>query len=394
MRPPPERPHLALFLSGVALGGVQRSTFRLTEALLAAGCRVDLVVPTSTGVLRDEVPGGARLVDIGRWWGRLPWISARKRRRVLAATPALAHYLRTVRPDAMIAASHYANLAALWARRMAGADTRLIVSQRTHLSRAIMNSGFPGGRRPLLAEMVARFYPLADGIVAVSEGVAEDLAAVAGLPRARITTIYNPVLSPELLRQAQAPLDHPWLCPAAPPLILGVGRLAPQKDFATLIRAFALLRAHRPARLLLLGEGRQRGALEALVHRLGLAGEVALPGFCANPFAWMARARVLALSSLYEGFGNVLVEALACGCPVVSTNCPSGPAEILEGGRFGRLVAVGDAEALAQALAHSLDHPPPPDLLRRRAALFSANRAAHQYLTLLHACGDRVRWVA
>lgn len=392
--PPPERLRLALFLSGLALGGVQRSTFRLAEALLAQGCRIDLVVPTATGPLRGEVPAGARLVDIGRWWGRLPWISARKRRRVLAATPALAHYLRTAQPDAMIAASHYANLAALWARRIAGTDTRLIISQRTHLSRAIANSGFPGGRRPLLADMVARFYPLADGIVAVSEGVAADLAAVSGLPRARITTIYNPVLTPDLLAQAQAPLAHPWLSPGAPPLILGVGRLSPQKDFATLIRAFAHLRAHRPAHLLLLGEGRQRPELEALVHRLQLSDAVALPGFCANPFAWMARAQVLALSSIYEGFGNVLVEALACGCPVVSTDCPSGPAEILAAGRFGRLVAVGDAPALATALAQSLDHPPAPESLRRRAALFSADRAAHQYLALLGTCEGRSRRVA
>jgi glycosyltransferase involved in cell wall biosynthesis len=170
--------------------------------------------------------------------------------------------------------------------------------------------------------------------------------------------------------------------PGAPPVILAVGRLTLQKDFPTLIRAFARLRARRSARLVILGEGELRDELEALVAELGLTADVALPGFVDNPFSWMRGSALFVLSSAWEGFGNVLVEAMACGTPVVSTDCPSGPAEILENGKWGRLAAVGDAEALARAIAEALDDPNPPDV-RARAAFFSVERSVDAYLAIL-----------
>ena len=196
-----------------------------------------------------------------------------------------------------------------------------------------------------------RTYLHADAIVAVSNGVADDLANVVGLPRECVTTIYNPTVHPQLLALAQARLEHPWFAAGAPPVVLGVGRLGKSKDFPTLIKAFARLRTERPARLLILGGtdkvskwDESRDQLMALAAELGVVDDVSLPGFVANPFAYMTRAAVFVLSSQYEGFPNVLVEALACGCPVVSTDCPSGPSEILDKGKYGRLVPCRDPE--------------------------------------------------
>jgi glycosyltransferase involved in cell wall biosynthesis len=226
-------------------------------------------------------------------------------------------------------------------------------------------------------------YPWADAVIAVSDGVADHIARLTGMPRERITTIYNPVVTTELLEKARKPVDHPWLAPGQPPVVLGVGKLKIQKSFRTLIRAFARVRAARPARLVILGEGARRRALEALVDELGLREDVALPGYVANPWAWMARAAVFALSSRWEGLPGALIEAMACGCPVVSTDCPSGPAEILQGGAYGPLVPVGDAGALADAILALLEAPPDRARLRARAAMFCVDPAVDRYLAVL-----------
>jgi glycosyltransferase involved in cell wall biosynthesis len=197
-----------------------------------------------------------------------------------------------------------------------------------------------------------------------------------------VVTIRNPIVAPHLTSLADAPLDHPWLVPGAPPVILGVGRLSPQKDFATLIRAFRTVRARRPARLVILGEGEQRAELQALIAAEDLAADVALPGFEPNPLRYMRRAAMLALSSRHEGLPGALIEAMACGTPVVATDCPSGPAEVLENGRYGRLVPVGDADALANAIDATLDDPAPP-AVAERAAAFGVEAAVAAYLEVL-----------
>jgi glycosyltransferase involved in cell wall biosynthesis len=259
-----------------------------------------------------------------------------------------------------------------------------VLTEHNQASRA-ESGGNPWGDRHVLP-LLRRAYLTADAIVTASGGVADDLAAHAGIPRQRITTVYNPVVGPDLLVNARSPVDHPWFAPGEPPVILGVGRLHPQKDFATLIRAFAALRSERPLRLVILGAGTDSpygAGLRALASELGIAGDVALPGFAHNRLAFMSRAAVLVLSSRYEGLGNVLIEALACGTPVVSTDCPSGPREILDGGRFGPLVAVGDVAALARAIEQVLEHPPAAESLRARARLFTVEKSADAYLELL-----------
>jgi glycosyltransferase involved in cell wall biosynthesis len=245
-------------------------------------------------------------------------------------------------------------------------------------------------KRRAFPGLIRRNYLAADAVVAVSEGVADDLAAHFGIPRDRISVVHNPVVSGSLKEKAAAPIDHPWLASGAPPVVLSAGRLHPTKDYPTLIRSFARLRQVREARLLILGSGkndeetaRRRAELIELAAELGVSEDVDLPGFVPNPLPYMARAAVFVLSSLWEGFGNVLVEALACGCPVVSTDCPSGPAEILDHGRYGRLVPVGDDSAMAEAMLTVLRNPPDRDVLRARGALFTVDRAVDAYLDLL-----------
>jgi glycosyltransferase involved in cell wall biosynthesis len=188
---------------------------------------------------------------------------------------------------------------------------------------------------------------------------------------------------------------HRWFRPAAPPVVLAVGSLSARKDFPTLVRAFARVRAERDCRLVILGQAaspkkteEKRGGLMALAGSLGVAADIDLPGFVTNPYAYLARAAVFVLSSAHEGLPGVLIEALACGCPVVSTDCPSGPAEILDGGRFGALVPVGDDQAMAAAIATTLDRPIEAATLRERATLFDVDRAVDRYLELLLAGGS------
>ena len=381
----------------------------VADGLARRAHRVDLVLCRATGAYLDHVPDRIRLVELrehSHWLGRayvgaadlkgfpsflLPIILARKSHSAIRYLPDLVRYLRCEKPTAILSALTYTNLTTVWGGRQAGISTRVIVSEQNHLSRSIQ--GRRQWRWRFVTPLVRRAYPRADAIVSVSDGVADDLSRLAHLPRERVTTIYNPIVTPALHAEAQVPLDHPWFRPDAPPVVLGVGRLHRQKDFPTLLRAFARVRARRPARLAVLGEGKLRAELETLARTLGVAADVALPGFVENPHTYMARAAVFALSSAYEGLANVVIEALACGCPVVSTDCPSGPAEILAGGTYGTLVPVGDDAALAHAICDTLDDPPPRERLIERAQFFSADRAVEQYERLLlgtNAASNRV----
>jgi glycosyltransferase involved in cell wall biosynthesis len=331
---------------------------------LDMGHRVDLVLAEAQGPYLSEVPAGITVVDLGS-------------PRVIMAMPGLIRYLRRRRPSRLYAAMDHTNLVALWARLLAAVPVKVIVSIRDRITESAMMER--SLRHRMIVPLARLFYRQAAGIIAVSDGAADDAACVMRLPRDRIIVIPNPVITADLPERAASSVDHAWLKPGEPPLILAAGRLVPQKDFATLLRAFALVRQRRSARLLILGEGNERPALEALSRELAVAEHVQMPGFAANPFAYMARAAVFALSSVREGSPNVVVQALACGCPVVSTDCPSGPREILEGMPQGRLVPVGDPSAMADALLSLLQAPrlPAPELDR-----FQYLSAARQYLAV------------
>jgi len=361
-----EKMKLALFLPSLRGGGAERVMVNLARGFVERGLQVDLVLARAEGPYLSQVPKEVRVVDLGA-------------QRVLHSLPGLVRYLREERPQAMLSALNHANIVAIWAKLLARVKTRLVVSERTTLSRSTENAS--SIRVKFIPFLVKAFYPYADVVVAVSRGVAEDLIARIGLTAEKIKVIYNPVVTPELFTKAEEPLDHPWFRPGEPPVILGVGRLTKPKDFPTLIRAFALVRKERPARLMILGEGEERPNLEALVRELGLEEDVALPGFVENPYKYMKRAAVFVLSSRWEGFGNVLVEAMALGTPVVATDCPSGPAEILEGGKWGRLVPVGNHEALAEATLQVLRGEKVG--ASARALMFSVERMLEEYANVL-----------
>ena len=340
----------------------------LIQGFIDLGRRVDLLLIRADGPHLHRLPGEVKRIRLGAGHS-------------LLALPALAGYLRRHRPPALLAAKDRAGRTALLARRLAGADTRILLRLGTNLSAALE------GRNALLRRVrllpIRLLYPGIERIVAVSEGVAADTARIARVPRERISVIRNPVITPALARLAAEPCPHPWYRPGEPPVILGAGRLQRQKDFPTLIRAFDRVRRERPCRLLILGDGGGRAALESMIERLGLADLVALPGFQANPFPWLSRARLFVLSSAWEGSPNVLTEAMALGTPVVSTDCPSGPAELLAAGRFGPLVPVGDAEAMARAIGRTLDHPPAGETLKGAVAEYNHLESARRYLQIL-----------
>ncbi|MEM7413017.1 MAG: glycosyltransferase [Myxococcota bacterium] len=398
-------PRLALFLRSLGAdgAGAERNALILAGDFAARGFPVDLVLARRRGHLAQDVPPEVRTIELGTGGVAGPWRAAfgdpRGARRlgpalshpsaspVLGAAPALADYLRRERPRALLSFLTYGNVTALWARARAGVDTRIAISERNTLSARARSAR--GRRWRVLPALATAWYPDADAILAVSAGVAADLAAVTGLGPERIRVTGNPVVTPDLPRLAEQRPVHPWCAPEAPPLVLAVGKLKPQKGFDVLLDAFARLRSQRVARLAILGVGPERGALERQAARLGLAQDVAFPGFVANPFAWMAQCALFVCSSRFEGLPGALIQALACGAPVVSTACPSGPTEILGDTLPDALVPVEDAAALAAAMARTLEAPGDAATRRRCAARFSVERVAPRYLEAM--CGSSVR---
>lgn len=332
--------HIAIYIPSLRGGGAERVMVALANAFAARGHRVDLVLVKAEGPYLREVANRVNVIDLGCG-------------RVLASLLPLVRYLRRERPSAMLSALYHANLVAILARALARTDTRLVVSERNSLR---------GGRRGILLRSLMRhLYPRADAIIAVSQGITHELVAELDLPPQRVTAIPNPVDLDHIEALSAERPSHPWLAAGSPPLILAVGRLEQQKDYPTLLEAFAQLRSRREVRLVILGEGSLQDELERRIAEADLADSVLLAGFQTNPFGWMAASTVYVLSSRHEGFPNSLIQAMACGVRVVSTDCPTGPDEILEGGKWGSLVPVGDTDALAKAIADALDNPAPPD---------------------------------
>jgi exopolysaccharide biosynthesis WecB/TagA/CpsF family protein len=343
---------VAFFMHDLSGGGVERMRLRLAAALAARGHAVTLIVQGASGALRNERPPGVALVDLDRRHSR-------------DCVGPLAAWLRRHRPDILVSSLDHNNIAALCARALAGRATALVICQHNALS-AEAALGWRYRVVPLLYRLLA---PWADEIVAVSRGVADDLAAATGVPRAHMSVIHNPVAA-ELARDAPTP-PHAWLADRAVPVFLFAGRLVRQKDPMLLLQAFALRLRTGAARLIVLGDGPLLADMRRACADLGLDQDVHFAGFVADPRAWMAHAAALVLSSRYEGFGNVIVEAMACGTPVIATDCPHGPGEILAGGRFGWLVPVGDAAALAAAMADDARASFPATRLMQRAQEFS-----------------------
>jgi len=361
--------HIAILLPGLHGGGAERIMLHLAEGLAERELSVDLLLARTEGPYMSLVSPRVKVISLGE-------------RGLLAGLPRLLRYLRYEQPEFIISALEPANVVALVAKRLARVNTRLVLTVHSTLSVHLPN--VVRGKFRVIPFLVPRIYPWADWVVAVSHGVAKDLVQTMGIDCRLIRVINNPVVTPALFAQAEEPLDHPWFISGEPPVVLGVGRLTLAKDFPLLIRAFAIVRAQRSVRLMILGEGEDRSRLEALVRGLGLQKDVALPGFVENPYAYIARSAIFVLSSRWEGLPTVLIEALACSTPVASTNCPSGPAEILKNGLYGPLSPIGDPKALADSIVAVLDHPPNKATLLQRAMDFSLDRICEQYLELLN----------
>lgn len=364
---------ISILLPNLRGGGAERIAVNLANAFLARGFVVDVVLLASGGELQALLHPGVRVVDLGV-----------KRMRDLFGP--LRRYLRERRPDALLACMWPVTVIAVAARMAARVPTRVVVAE--HINWAVAKIGDRTLRERPLTRRVLRStmwlaYPHASAVVCVSAGASLALARISHFDANRITTIYNPIVDANSARPHDKPDEPASWCVGSHRRILAVGTLKDIKDYPLLFRALAKVRESVDARLLILGEGRARPSLEALLQDSSVADAVDMPGFVGDTAPYFAHADLHVLSSMGEGFGNVIVEALDAGTPVVSTDCPSGPAEILDGGRYGRLVPVGDAEALAAAIIQALAEPPDRAALRARARDFSIDSAAERYLDLL-----------
>jgi glycosyltransferase involved in cell wall biosynthesis len=340
----------------------------LTPEFARRGYTTDILKIRDHGPYVSAPPEGVRLIEF-------------QAAHVATALPELVRYLRKQPPRAMLCDKDKVNRAALLARWLTGAPTRVAIRMGTTLSVDLADRG---GWDKLVQTWSSRYlYRYADAIITPSEGAARDLEALARLPSGSVRSLPNPVISSQMVELANEPVDHPWLVHKPCPVIIAVGELGGRKDFETLLKAFAKLKSSTAAKLMILGRGKRRERLQALARALGIDEDVDLLGFVENPYRYMARADVFALSSRWEGFGIVLIEAMSLGVPCVATDCPSGPREALDQGRLGKLVPVGDDDALASALAATLDEPPPRGRLIEAAQKYSAKNSASAYLAAL-----------
>lgn len=355
---------ICFHLNNLAQGGAETMCIALASELLRRGNAVDFLVCTARGDLAPRVPQGVRIIDLDV-------------NRTLRSIKGIARYLRDDPPDALFSSLGHQNVAAILARRWARSSVWLGVIQHSVLT-AESRSGRSFQRRAL--PLAYRYtLPMADRVFAVSAGVADDLAAVTGLPRDRIAVVYNPAY-PAGDELNAAPARHRFF-ESGDPVLLGVGRLVAEKGWDMLLDAMPQVLAARSVKLLIAGVGPDHAALTKQIERLGLIDHVDLVGYQASPWSWMKAADLVVMSSRYEGFGNVLVEALAVGTPVVSTDCPYGPSEILEDGRYGMLVPVDDPAAMAATILATLDAPCDRQMLKDRARAFSVGTAVDTYMS-------------
>lgn len=357
---------LALFLPSLAGGGAERVLVDLAEGFARRGHEVELLLASAEGPYLKTLSPAVKVVDFGV-------------KRTLSALPKLRNYLRKHRPQALLSTLEHANVVAVLANILAGSPTKVFI--REAISTSSSTLGLSKTKAFIALNLMRLFYPRAAGLIAVSEGVAKEMVDILGVKAESVTMILNPVLTSRVFSLAQEALEHPWFGTDIP-VLLAVGRLSHQKDFPSLIKAFASLRAEREVRLVILGEGEDRKALEQLAKDLAVDSDLDMPGFVDNPFSYMARASVYILSSLAEGLPNALIQAMALGRPVVATDCPSGPREILESGRYGKLIPMQDSVAMAQAIREILDETPRPmsqDWVKR----YDAETVIDQYLDFL-----------
>ncbi len=360
-------------ISSLGRGGAERATITLANAISRAGLNVQIAAISTDGHYSRDIDADVAVYEVG---------GSQRARSVLLP---LARHLRSLRPAHVISTMNYVNVIVIVSNLLAGGPAKVHVTVQNHLSSELQCSSYSLRDRKVVLPAMRLLYRLATSVVALTDEMANDLSQVIGLPREKIVVLPNLVDLARIDREVaknDKPV-HPWLTDKARPTVVSLGRLVPQKDYATLLAAMALLpRSERP-RLLIFGEGPERSMLEMQISDLDLSEEVILAGITTDPFSVLSHATLLVLSSQWEGFAMVLLEALAVGCPVVATDCPTGPAEILENGRFGSLVPVGHPDAMANAIRKALLRPPRAACARRRAEDFAATAGAARYIEAL-----------
>lgn len=357
--------HISILLGSFRGGGAERAMIVFAQGLLDRGIQVDLLTINGSGPLKEILPAGVRHIDF-------------QSSRALRALPRLIRYLRAEKPAILYATVVHVNLIAVIARMLSGAATQIILREsNSPLSEA------KGALSRRVSHCLTPFlYARADRIIAVSDGVREQLVSLSPALSPLIEVASTPVVTTEMEKLAAAAPEHPWFLDAGAPIVLGMGRLVPQKNFSLLIRAFRRVREKRECRLVIFGEGGLRNELQSLVEELQLTETVSLPGFSLNPFPYLKQAAVFVLSSDFEGMPNVLIQALAMGTAVVATDCPSGPREVLRNGAYGELVASGDEEALAEAILRSLDAKPRPEIVEAIVQEYGVESTTNRYLAI------------
>ncbi len=360
---------IAVLISFSGQGGVERMVMNLVrEMAKTPNVLIDLLLIRASGPHLVNIPDNVNVIRL-------------KAKHTLTAIPEIARYLKQSKPLSMLAAKDRAGRAAVRARSLAGVDTRIAIRLGTNLSTALATKN--GVQKWLRVNPMQRIYRKVDTVVGVSEGVREDTINLAGIARANTTVIRNPVVTEQMLKASTEEAPHAWLKDTSIPVIMGIGRLSYQKNFHSLIEAFAALNKQHSARLIILGDGKDEQALKALADTLDISDQVLFAGFQANPYNWLANADLFVLSSRWEGSPNVLTEALALGVPCVSTRCPSGPNEVFNEGEYGPLVDVENTQQLSEAMLAVLQNPLPSETLKQAVVEYTPEISAKNYLGVL-----------
>lgn len=332
--------HIAIVIGSMRMGGAERATLNLVNGFAEMGIRCDLVLVKTEGVFLGELHPEVNIVSLGRG-------------RALFSGFALSRYLKRIRPQLIIANQTHVHLLTLWSRNRTAKNIPVILNEHSLISRNLKKGSW---KTKLIMFLAHRWFKSANAVSAVSQGVADEL--VNNFPEliSKTTLVYNPVVNDELVKKSFENINLPWPNENPIPVVLGAGRLVPDKDFKNLIEALSMLRIKRRVRLVILGDGPERDELMNIAQQLNFGSDISFQGNISNPFAWMRSCSMFVLPSRREGLPMTLIEAIACDCPVVSTDCQSGPGEILNGGLYGKLVPVGDPVAMAKAIEETLDN--------------------------------------
>ncbi len=357
---------IAVFMPSFGSGGAERMTINLCRGLSEANKKVDLVVRSGDIPFKQMLNRHIRIVRLKG-----------NKKNIVSQ---LINYLRENTPKVLLSTKG-GDREAIEAKYKGNMDVKVVLRHGTTFSKRDKDRFFL--KRIILRYKLKRTLPKADLIIAVSNGVAEDIIRLTNIQEKKVKILPNPTIVPEIFELAKQEVDHPWFREKKYPIILGAGGFRRAKDFPTLIKAFGIVRSHLQARLVILGDGRQRTKVEDLIKGLGLSNEVWLPGFRENPYSFMRSADLFVLSSIWEGSPNVLIESMALGTPVVSTDCPSGPREILANGKYGKLVPMQCPKEMATAILHSLRTPMRREIIQQGVKRFELKNSIQAYIEAL-----------